>query len=149
MLAQIDQLFATWDRFRNGALDRDGLQQALAPIQGEVRRLVADGRDALAWEQARGFWRDRLGTWPALWPFVAVAGGEPTNNAAARALRPAVLWRTGWYGTESADGSRFVERILTVTTTCQHQHRHVLPFLADAVRAHWAGLPAPTLLPTP
>jgi len=74
---------------------------------------------------------------------------EPTNNAAERAVRPAVLWRKGCYGTDSQEGSRFVERILTVTTTCRQQQRSVLPFLTDAVRAHWAGLPAPILMSTP
>ncbi|NCR77616.1 MAG: transposase [Microcystis aeruginosa K13-06] len=29
----------------------------------------------------------------ALWLFVTVEGLEPTNNAAERAIRPAVLWR--------------------------------------------------------
>ena len=149
VLAQIDQLFATWHRFRRGDLHRSGLQQAMAPIQAEVRRLVDTGRDELPWEQARGFCRDLLGTWAALWTFVDVAGVEPTNNAAERALRPAVLWRKGCYGTDSVHGSRFVERILTVAATCQQQERPVLPFLADAVRAHWAGAPAPLLIPTP
>jgi len=147
-MVQITALFAQWHRFRTGELDRAELQQALAPIQAELRALVERGRDELPWEQARGFCRDLLWVWPALWTFVAVAGVEPTNNAAERALRPAVLWRKGCYGTDSEAGSRFVERILTVATTCQQQQRHVLPFLADAVRAHWAGLPAPTLIAT-
>ena len=64
-------------------------------LQAEVRRLVAYGRDALPWEQARGFCRDLLGVWPALWTVVTVEGVEATNNAAERALRPAVLWRKG------------------------------------------------------
>jgi hypothetical protein len=149
VLTQIEQLFTTWHRFRNGELDRAGLQQAMVPIQADLRTLVEHGRDDLPWDKVRGFCRDLLYTWPALWTFVHVAGVEPTNNAAERALRPAVLWRKGCYGTDSPDGSRFVERILTVATTCQHQQRHVLPFLADAVRAHWAGLPAPTLMSTP
>ena len=148
-MAQIVKLFTHWHRFRAGELDRAGLQQELAPIQAELRRLVEQGRDELPWEKARGFCRDLLGVWPALWTFVDVEGVEPTNNAAERALRPAVLWRKGCYGTDSADGSRFVERILTVTTTCRQQQRQVLPFLADAVRAYWAGLPAPGLMPTP
>jgi hypothetical protein len=29
---------------------------------------------------------------PALWLFVSVEGVEPTNNAAERAIRPAVIW---------------------------------------------------------
>lgn len=148
-MAEIDKLFATWHRFRNGELDRAQLQAAMVPIAAELRRLVEYGRDELPWEKARGFCRDLLGTWPALWTFVDVAGVEPTNNAAERALRPAVLWRKGCYGTDSDGGSRFVERILTVTTTCRQQQRHVLPFLADAVRAHWAGAPAPLLMSTP
>jgi transposase len=147
-MAQITLLFAQWQRFRTGEVDRAGLQQALAPIRAELRALVERGRDELPWEKARGFCRDLLWVWPALWTFVAVEGVEPTNNAAERALRPAVLWRKGCYGTDSVDGSRFVERILTVATSCQQQQRQVLPFLADAVRAHWAGLPAPTLMAT-
>jgi transposase len=34
-------------------------------------------------------------------------GIEPTNNAAERALRHAVLWRKGSGGTDSSRGSRF------------------------------------------
>ena len=148
-MGQIDQLFAAWHRFRAGDSDRARPQQDLAPIQAELRALVEQGRDSLPWEKARGFCRDLLGVWPALWTFVTSEGVEPTNNAAERALRPAVLWRKGCYGTDSADGSRFVERILTVTTTCRQQQRPVLPFLTDAVRAHWAGASAPLLMPTP
>jgi len=77
-----------------------------------------------------------------------VGGIEPTNNTAERALRPAVLWRTGWYGTQSEGGSRFVERMLTVSATCQQQKRPLLPSLVDAMTAFWAGQPAPRLLPS-
>jgi transposase len=143
---QIGKLFTTWHRFRAGELDRAGLQQEMVAIQAEVRRLVERGRDEVPWEKARGFCRDLLGVWPALWTFVWEEGVEPTNNAAEQALRPAVLWRKGCYGTDSVAGSRFVERILTVSTTCQQQERPVLPFLTEAVRAYWAGRPAPTLI---
>ena len=147
-IVQIDRLFEHWHRFRSGDLERLQVQREMAPVQAELRALVEDGRDQLPWEKVRGFCRDLLLVWPALWTFVDVEGVEPTNNAAERALRPAVLWRKGCYGTDSSNGSRFVERILTVTMTCHQQQRQVLPFLADAVRAHWAGLPAPTLMTT-
>jgi transposase len=148
-MAEITKLFATWHRFRAGEIDRATLRSELAPIAAELRGLVARGRDELPWEKARGFCRDLLGVWPALWTFVDVEGVEPTNNAAERALRPAVVWRKGCYGTDSSEGSHFVERILTVTATCRQQERKVLPYIADAVRAHWAGLPAPALMLTP
>lgn len=83
----------------------------------------------------------------ALWTFVDVPGVEPTNNAAERALRPAVLWRKGCFGTHSADGSRFVERRLTVAATLKHQHRNVVDYLTAACSAALHGHPSPSLLP--
>ena len=59
----------------------------------------------------------------ALWMFIDVPGVEPTNNAAERALRPAVLWRKGSFGTHSAAGSRFAERMLTIAATLKQQGR--------------------------
>ena len=56
-----------------------------------------------------------------LWTFVRVEGVEPTNNAAERALRHAVIWRKISGGTDSEAGSRFVERMLTVVATCRQQ----------------------------
>ena len=67
--------------------------------------------------------------WAALWTFARVEGVEPTNNVAERALRPAVLWRTGSFDSESEAGSRFVERLLIVAATCRQQGRRLLDFL--------------------
>ena len=83
----------------------------------------------------------------ALWTFVDVEGVEPTNNTAERALRHAVLWRRSSHGTHSEEGSRFVERMLTVRATLRAQGRNVLEYLTQAVDASLRGLPAPSLLP--
>jgi len=53
----------------------------------------------------------------AMWTFVQVESLEPTNNFAERLLRPAVMYRKTSFGTQSPEGSRFVERILTAVTT--------------------------------
>jgi transposase len=50
-MVEIDKLFATWHRFRNGEGDRAQLQGDMAPIAAELRRLVEDGRDELPWEK--------------------------------------------------------------------------------------------------
>jgi hypothetical protein len=84
---------------------------------------------------------------PALWLFVAVKGLEPTNNAAERAIRPAVLWRKNSFGSQSEEGSIFVARMLTVVTTLRSQNRNVLDFLTDAIRANRKGTTSPSLLP--
>ena len=78
-----------------------------------------------------------------------VAGVEPTNNAAERAVRPGVLWRKGSFGTQSAAGSRFVERLMTVVATLKQQRRNVLEYLTTACEAALRGEKVPSLLPTP
>jgi transposase len=82
-----------------------------------------------------------------LWAFVWQEGVEPTNNAAERALRHAVLWRKGSGGTDSRRGSRFVERILSVRETCRQQGRGLLDYLAGCCQAHLTGKDVPSLLP--
>ena len=77
------------------------------------------------------------------------AVAEPTNNAAERAIRPGVLWRKGSFGTQSPDGSRVVEAMMTVVTTLKQQHRHVLDYLTATCAAALRGEPAPSLLLTP
>jgi transposase len=91
--------------------------------------------------------RDSLTRREALWTFVPVDGVAPTKKAAERSLRPGVLWRTGSFGTQSAEGSRFVERMLTVGTTVKQPQRNVLDYLTAACEAALRGDAAPSLLP--
>ena len=84
---------------------------------------------------------------PALWTFAHVEGVEPTNNAAERAVRPAVLWRKRSFGCHSEAGCRYVERILTVVQTLRRQQRPVFAFLVDIITARRQGQPTPQLLP--
>lgn len=145
MLEQVGQLFAAWHAVCEGELDHSGLVDSITPVQAAMWELLSGGQ-SLSLSGARAFSRELLKLWPALWTFAAMEGVEPTNNAAERALRPAVLWRKGCFGAQSASGNEFVERILTVTTTCQQQERHVLTFLTQAVQAHWSQLPAPNII---
>ena len=141
----ISQWFHHWHQFQRGELDRMALQTHMHPIQIKLRQLLERGQ-TLPLNQAQAFCRDVLVLWPALWTFLVVEGVAPTNNAAERALRPAVLWRKGCFGSQGKDGKIFVARILTVATTCRQHHRPVLTFLTDAARAHLAGQPAPSLV---
>jgi transposase len=83
----------------------------------------------------------------ALWTFVQVEGVEPTNNTAERSIRPGVPWRKGSFGTQSEDGSRFVESMMTVVATLKPQQRHVLAYLTAAPEATLWGEAAPSLMP--
>ncbi|MDP9347973.1 MAG: transposase [Gemmatimonadota bacterium] len=90
--------------------------------------------------------RDLLRLWPALWNWVEVEGVEPTNNAAERGLRKAVLWRKGSFGSASFRGLRMSERLLTASETCRQQKRPLLGYLSEAITALRSGLPAPKIL---
>ena len=83
-----------------------------------------------------------------LWTFTEIEGIEPTNNTAERALRPAVIYRKLSFGTQSASGSRFIERILTVSETCRLQNRSPFQYLVAAMKAHFSQQTPPSLLPT-
>ena len=83
----------------------------------------------------------------ALWRFAFREGVEPTNNAAERALRHALCWRKTSYGTDSAAGSRFVERILTVVASCRRQGRNVLDYLTTCGESVLHQTTPPSLLP--
>jgi transposase len=82
-----------------------------------------------------------------LWAFVWREGIEPTNNAAERALRHAVLWRKGSGGTDSGRGSRFVERVLSVRESCRQQGRDFVEYLVACCLARSEGEEPPSMLP--
>ena len=63
------------------------------------------------------------------------------------AIRPDILWRKGSFGTQSAEGSRFVESMMTVVARLKQQQRHVLEYLTTACEAALRGEAAPSLLP--
>jgi transposase len=147
LLAHADILLMQWRRVRDGTLTRRGFRQSyLGWVRGEVRALLGRGAGCGCATTA-GVCRELLAVEPALWTFAAVEGVEPTNNAAERALRHAVCWRKTSYGTDSAGGSRFVERVLTVVATCRQQGRDVLDFLTACCRAAREGTAPPSLVP--
>jgi transposase len=120
----------------------------MQPIRQEVERLL-DAGQTCGVPKTEGTCRELCKRRQALWTFVRHPEVDPTNNAAERAIRPAVLWRKGSFGTHSPQGSRFVEAMMTVVATLKQQHRNVLDYLAAACEATLRGEPAPSLLPPP
>jgi transposase len=154
LLAQAHKLFELWHRVRDGTLTREGFAAAVVKIRAAVRKWLAEGAsykavrgDKSARARTARTCQELLKVEPAFWLFVRVAGIEPTNNAAERALRPAVIWRRISLGTQSSLGSQFVARMLTVTQTLRSQQRPLLEFLTTACEAARLGKVAPSLLP--
>ena len=138
----IHRLFAHGHAFRRGEFSRPRLRRRLAPLAAELTELLEPGRTH-GGPQTRRFCANLQALRPALFCFARVPGVEPTNNRAERDLRPAVLWRKGSCGTQSAAGSRFVERMLTVRTSCRERGVPLLLYLTEVCRAQDAGRPIP------
>ena len=148
LLEQTHRLFSLWHEAQTGALSRAELPAAMEPVRRAVGSLLREGA-GLRHSTTRRTCRNLLQLEEALWTFVQAEGVEPTNNAAERPLRRAVLWRRRSFGTQSPAGSRFVERVLTAVTTLRQQRRDVLDYLTAACAAAISGEKPPSLLPTP
>lgn len=154
LLEQQKLLFEQWYRVRDGTLGRTEFITIVAVIQQRIHTLLEEGA---AYAISKGektplaktvrTCQQLLKVEAAMWTFVSTEGIEPTNNAAERALRPAVLWRKNSFGSQSQQGSLFVARMLTVVTTLRSQNRPVLDYLVEACRAARQGQPVPSLLP--
>jgi transposase len=146
LLGQAHQMVVWWHRVREGTLQRSTFRSYMSPLRREVERLLEAG-SRCGVPTTEGTCREILQRREALWTFVQVEGVEPTNNTAERAIRPGVQWRKGSFGTQSEEGSRFVESMMTVVATLKQQQRNVLEYLTAAHEAALRGESAPSLLP--
>jgi len=142
----VKDVFREWYRFREGGITRRGLRRRLTPIRRRLERLLRRHISNPV-PAARKIAKDLREYGAALWTFAEVEGVEPTNNAAERAVRKGVLWRKGSFGSNSAEGSRFAERMLTVSESLRAQGRSILDFVETAIRNTLSGDRGPSLLP--
>jgi transposase len=144
-----NELFHRWHQVRAGKMSR---KKFAAWVEAEGRPRVHSwlklGVDSVCAKTA-SMCAEILKVEEALWTFAAVKGVEPTNNAAERAFRHAVLWRKSSGGTKGKSGRRFVAAILSVVATCRQQGRNVWQYLTNCTEAVLRGLAAPSLLPQP
>src|SRR3954447_4711882 len=142
------RMFRWWHRFCDGTIDRPRFQSIATRLRREVKAALEEGQRCGCIKTAATCF-EILKVEEGLWTFARVEGVEPTNNASERALRHAVIWRRISGGTDSVDGSRFVERMLTVVATCRQQKRNVLDYLSRCFEADRCGQAIPSLLPSP
>src|SRR5665648_546185 len=139
------RLFAAWDECRWDA-DRARLGERIDPLKAELRALLEEAaRKSARNRRHRGFAKNLLKRWPALWSFASVPGVEPTNNHAERGLRGAVIYRKLSLGSQSEEGERTIARLLSASVTCRLQRRSLFAYLSDVLAAKIRGDPVPLL----
>jgi transposase len=145
LLAMADVLFDCWHKVRAAKRTRRWLVREVRDfIRPEVRALLEEGAGC-GCAKTRGMCAKLLEVEEALWTFTREEGLEPTNNAAERALRTAVIKRKKSFGSHSAAGCAFVARLLSVTQTLRQRGGAVLDYLSAALDAFRHGLAPPPL----
>jgi transposase len=138
-------VFAAWDSYQADS-DRARLQARIAPLRHKLHALLEHAtRKSPRTKYHRLFARSLLKRWPALWTFTHTDGVEPTNNHAERGLRGAVIYRKLSLGSQSDQGERTIERLLSASVTCRLQRRSLFAYLAEALNANIRGDPIPAL----
>jgi transposase len=146
ILDYIKRMFRLWHRLKEGKMSRKTFQAAMKPIRCNVERLLTEGTTC-GHKKTENTCKHILKFKDALWSFVEIEGVEPTNNLAEQLIRFYVLWRKSSFGTQSERGNLFVERMMTVTTTCKLQKRNRYDYITAAVVAHLRNESIPSLLP--
>jgi transposase len=139
------EVFCAWETFQR-TNDRPQLKQTITQLRRTYKPIITGyATKQPRNKRCRGMAKNLLKAWPALWTFAHHDGVHPTNNHAERALRSAVIYRKLSLGTQSHNGERRIERLLSAHTTCRLQQRSLFDYLTELLTSHARGQPAPTL----
>ena len=140
-------LFSLYHRREAGAITLEKARREVDWQKKQWRTLLENGLES-PHDGVYTLCRSLLDLFPAIFVFVEELGVLGVNNPAEQALRPAVIKRKVSHGTAGETGRRFLERALTVISTCRQQKQRVFDFLVLACQAAFKRQPAPLLFQT-
>ena len=145
MLIEFKRLFHVWHLRKK--IPKDRFDRIMFRIQSRVMTLAKARADDNERTKSRTLARRFVKHGDSMFLFLLDWSVSPTNNAAERCVRPAVMSRRITQGSRSQMGREWNARIWTVLGTCRKQSRSAWQFLQDALSAHHFQTPAPSLLP--
>ena len=105
-------------RYEREKISWHGLQVATGRLAAQMGRLLEKTfRDPANRRLAKHLRHEQ----PWLFTFLHCPGIEATNNAAERALRPAVVARKTWGGNRTENGAKTQQILISILTTCRQQ----------------------------
>ncbi len=135
-----------WNRLRDEQIKRPTFDTHYRRLKSDIVNALTDGAactDARTAETCRRLSNQCY----SLFVFTRTDGVSPTNNAAERSLRRAVIFRKLSFGTESGSGSETLAVVMSVLETCRRLGQHALSWITEAVTRKQQNQPAPNLLP--
>ncbi len=144
LLIDFRRLFYFWHQREK--IPKERFDRMMSRIRDRVLRLAA--RHAVGERsKSRTLAKRLVKHGEAIFRFMFDPAVSPTNNAAERGIRAAVIDRRITQGNCSPMGREWNARIWTVLGTCRKQSRSVWQFLQNALSAYHFQTPAPSLLP--
>ena len=148
LLDRSEQLFTWWHQVRDGTLSRARFQDHIDDLCLRFRFHLCYGQ-RFRRRQDGGHLRQSLR--PRARPCGPSHAGPASSRPTTKPNEPFAMACCGVTPASvphSAEGSRFVERLLTVRDTLRQQQRNVLDYLRMACDAAVSKQPAPSLLPS-
>jgi transposase len=146
LLIGFKRLFHFWHLRRN--IPKERFDRIMLRIKDRVLRL-AEMHALGERSKSRTLARRLVKHGEAIFRFLFDPAVPPTNNAAERGIRAAVIDRRITQGSRSLMGRQWNARIWTVLGTCRKQGRSAWQFLQDALSSYYFQTPPPSLLPQP
>lgn len=142
LLHHANRMFKTYHQYKKSEISEEQFLREISDIKKRIGCFIYRGSEVFGLPQLNRFCKNLEKIQPALWHF-AYSGGqiEPTNNLAERDLRGFVIWRKISFGSQSNRGSRFMERMISIRSTCAKQNIDFSEFLIDATKAFLLGTP--------
>lgn len=132
ILQLFQKAFVLRDRFRNGEISLRGLYVATGRIDAAMDRLLDK---TFQTDLNRRFAKHLRHERPYLFSFLYCPDLDATNNAAERAIRPAVIARKTWGGNRTACGAKTQKILASVLRTCWQQGKDSFSRLAELMRS--------------
>jgi transposase len=149
LLRTYSQIFHFWKTdYQEGSMRTSKQRKRLRYLKNKLLKWLARGAACEHKRTARTC-ENILDYQGSLWHFFESRDIPPTNNDAERSLRPLVISKQLTFGTQSNRGSRYIERIFTVTASCKQQGRDVSAFIVEAIQKYFLGEKAPSLIFNP
>jgi transposase len=141
------ELIHHWNRLRREQIVRTTFDRHYRRLRHDILEALIDSTDGTHSRTAETC-RRLSNQCYSLFLFAHADGVSPTNNAAERSLRRAVIFRKLSFGTESTSGSKTLAVVMSVLETCRRLGRDPLACITTAVTHQFQNQPAPTLLGT-
>lgn len=145
LLFHQNKIFYYWNKYKSGVIEFAKLDKAISIIKKSLKSCLNNAINC-SHKRTTGTCKNILKYFESLFTFTKHEGIEPTNNHGERQIRKYVIYRKLSFGTQSERGSRFIERIFSISATCKQQGKNTIDYIKQVIINFNCGLPPPELL---